>query len=106
MKIISIGLALACAAAPAIAQDAQVSVHVQYADLDVQSAAGKTVLESRIRGAAERLCVENGVRDLQARLADRECFKSAMTSGLSQMNQQIAARGPSTTAATAAITGK
>ena len=79
--------ALALSAAPAFAQNAQTSaenpmVHrmtVSYADLDMTTAKGRTVLERRLRHSASQVCnYDRSERLLQGWGEERECYNAAM----------------------------
>jgi len=48
-------------------------VHVNYSDLNVNTAAGAAVLYQRIRGAAEQVCPTFLARDLNAEAAAKAC---------------------------------
>jgi UrcA family protein len=98
-------LALA-AASPAIAGPIVVeanvpTAHVSYADLDLGTSAGFEALQSRVRDAASRLCLESGRTDLARAMAEQKCYTTAVASA---QNQITAARSSRSVAAAAAIT--
>ena len=72
---------LMCAVAPAAAQGAPQNVEVQtrtvsYADLNLNSAAGRARLDARIRAAARAVCSVNG-GDIATRAVESRCAKQA-----------------------------
>lgn len=89
--IIAIAIAATAFAASTVnAQSADtVSVRVSYADLNLNSASGRTTLERRISAAAHSVC-DNGSTDLAAIMAANRCLKTA----LSAARQQVAAANP------------
>lgn len=78
------GLCIAGATAPAQAQVAygvsetghQVA-HVSYADLNLESDAGRNSLETRIRVAAKKVC-NSSTADYRAHNAQQKCVASAL----------------------------
>jgi UrcA family protein len=80
------------------------TVRVSYADLDLGTKAGRTHLELRIRGAADRVCKESGEMDLEIYLVRRSCFKGALADGLQQMDRVIARHKGGSDLAAAAVT--
>ena len=61
-------------------------IHVKYADLNVATTAGATVLYQRIRGAADRVCGVANTRDL-ARLGHAEvCAEHAVADAVAAVN--------------------
>jgi UrcA family protein len=66
-------------------------VHVKYADLNVDSAAGATVLYQRIRAAANEVCPTSDTRDLAAQSAAKACRTHAIAEAVA------AVRNPSLT---------
>lgn len=78
------------------------TVHVTFADLDLNSGEGRAVLEQRIRSASEALCANEGDRTLSSALGSHACYKAAVASGLQQMadiTQQRLAQRQATTGA-------
>lgn len=69
----------------------RVSTRVSYADLDLNSPAGRATLDERISGAARRVC---GVRGPVAGYAEfrsqRACLREAMSGARSQSRIAIA----------------
>jgi UrcA family protein len=107
MKIIAmIATAVAISAAQAAAQDlsSAPAEHVNYADLDLGSPAGKLTLEQRIRAAASRVCnIGSGKQILQENRAGRACYRTSLADGIRQMDRLIAARQSGTSMAAATL---
>lgn len=83
----------ALAAQPAYAG----SIAVRTAGLDLSSPAGQAILHGRVRAAASRLCVVNGLRPLAEVAASDRCMEDAISSALTRVaaragNTQLAAR--------------
>jgi UrcA family protein len=71
--------AAACAVLASGVRAADVpQVHVNYADLDLNSSAGASVLYHRIRAAADRVCTTPGVRDLAEVARKEACMNRAV----------------------------
>ena len=89
MKTILATVAAAGVALSASSASAE-TVHVTYADLDLQTAAGQKTLESRIDRASRKACgyTIQGRGDLSAEQAVRSCFDKAKA----RANRQFAAR--------------
>jgi len=62
---------------------------VHYRDVDLQSADGRATVEHRIRLASEQLCIDGQADPTVLQPVQRftECYKIAVTSGISQLNQ-------------------
>ncbi|MGH6925538.1 MAG: UrcA family protein [Propylenella sp.] len=65
--------------------------YVSYSDLNIASETGLDMLRSRVRGAAKRLCIEDGVRQLEPVLAGRACVSGAVAGAEGQISQALAA---------------
>lgn len=91
-------LAATASAAPPIVVEGQQqpTATVSYADLDLDTAAGRARLDSRIRRAAKSLCLDEAVRDLADRLDQKACLSFAVASARPQIEQAvvIASRSP------------
>lgn len=91
------GLALADEGRPVVVQgvraDGTPVAHVTFAGLDLASATGRQMLNSRIRRAASNLCVENGTRDLKRMALGRACFAAALEEAAPQVARVIANYG-------------
>ena len=61
------------------------SVHIRYADLDLSSTAGRTMLETRIREGADLLCSDANDDRLPTHVTRRDCYRIALASGHAQM---------------------
>ncbi len=98
------GLALALTAvivpAAAFAQRAPITVeatlalpveYVGYSDLNIASDEGLDMLRGRVRGAAKRLCIDEGVRQLEPVLEGRQCFTGAIAGAEAQISRAVAA---------------
>ena len=96
--------ASASAEAPVTIVGGQPSVRVSYADLDLASAAGRKALEGRVQRAASRLCVDNGVRDLERRMGGRDCIARAVASAAPQIELAVAGHGKAQLPAAKAVT--
>jgi UrcA family protein len=66
-------------------------VHVKYADLNVDSAAGATVLYQRIRAAANEVCPTADAHNLESQSAAKACRTHAIAEAVA------AVRNPSLT---------
>lgn len=72
--------------------DDGLSASIYYRDLDLSSRAGRTELTGRIRRAADAICLEGfNVAPLGSAPSREQCFRSAVASGVGQM-EAIAAR--------------
>ena len=87
-SIVTILAALALSgmsAAPAAAED-EVSVSVDFADLDLTSSAGSAALDRRIDAAVKEVCAKPDIRNLKAMTAWEECKASARIGALDQLS--------------------
>ena len=79
--LIAAGLAALAFANPAHADTRKVS----YADLDLSTAQGRSVLDARVRSAARQVCeIGNDEVSLTDRLAAKTCFAKAVSSAEQQ----------------------
>lgn len=63
------------------------TVTVSFADLNLHSAAGQTRLQSRVRDAAETLCMDRSVRDIGRTAAGLNCLGRAIASAQPQVER-------------------
>jgi UrcA family protein len=82
------GAATLCALqVPASAADyAHPSRRVSFADLDISKPAGAKVLYSRIKVAAQQVCVFNASRDLRVAERERACIKETIDDAVKRVN--------------------
>ncbi len=86
MKIIlAAALALATIAAPAAFAQSAPTAKVFFGDLNLDTAAGQSTLNSRIAHAARNVCRSTEGRDLASRSAWQACFFNAMTGAMGQV---------------------
>jgi UrcA family protein len=64
-------------------------VHVNFADLNVNTPAGVAVLFQRIRGAATQVCTVPGMRDLEMLAVTRACAAHAVADAVAQVNNPL-----------------
>ena len=79
---------LAATATPAYAAGTggtTAAVRVSYGDLNLETAAGLRRFDARIRAAADRLCVPNGLTTLRERLAAEACRDDATAAAVPQV---------------------
>jgi UrcA family protein len=99
LGLAALTVATAARAAPPIVVEgeSQPTATVSYADLDLDTAAGRARLDSRIRRAAKSLCLDEAVRDLADRLDQKACLSFAVASARPQIEQAVvmAGRSPS-----------
>lgn len=79
------------AAAPAIAQT-PASIAVSYGDLNLNSDAGRTVLDRRIAAAATQLCGEALPVELGRAAASRACFSETLAAVQPQRDAAVSQR--------------
>jgi UrcA family protein len=75
---------LAVAAEPGAALE----ITVNYGELDLAKDEGAARLYSRLRAAARKVCAPFDGRELQQRVAWRECFSQALTNAVLQVNRE------------------
>jgi len=68
------------------------TARISYADLDLQSDAGRAALAKRIESAADDLCTERTVEPVGTTLLRRDCYRTAVASGFTQMGALVTAR--------------
>lgn len=88
--IASAAAAFALAATPAIANTEAVDVRVSVADLDLESAAGRTALEERVQRAVRAACEVRDPLGRKAPKTDWNCVKSAKAQALAQIERNDA----------------
>jgi UrcA family protein len=71
---------------PAFAAEADVTVVVPYADLDLTGSAGEARLDQRIDAAVAQVCVKPDIRNLKAMTAWEECKAAARVGALDQLS--------------------
>lgn len=80
------------------------SEKVSFADLNLDTTAGRATLDRRIRGAARRVCVIDADRSLENFSAGKLCYAAAVVDGHRQMTDVIAGRQFGSGIATATLT--
>jgi UrcA family protein len=60
---------------------------VKYADLDISTSQGAATLFSRIRSAAEAVCLPVDQRDLATMFLRKQCVKQAIEGAVAKVNQ-------------------
>jgi UrcA family protein len=80
------------------------TARVTYADLDLRSQAGVARLESRVRAAADRLCVGIGIETLAARLDSLTCRDATIAATAPQVRRAIETRAAALAVSGGAIT--
>jgi UrcA family protein len=61
------------------------TVHIRYADLDLRSPTGRTMLQTRIRQGADLLCADANDDKLPTHMTRGDCYRIALASGRAQM---------------------
>ena len=69
------------------------SATVEIADIDLASAAGRKLLNSRVRMTAARICQSTNVEPVKVKAARAKCFRSAVADGARATEQVVAMRG-------------
>jgi UrcA family protein len=62
------------------------SVTVKYADLDVHSDQGASMLYARLRSASRQVCANFEGRTLRQRTALKNCFQQALAKAVTNLN--------------------
>ena len=83
----SAAAALAFAATPAIANTETVEIRVSVADLDLNSAAGRTALEERVAREARKVCKSESAFDRAPEKTDWACVEAAKTAAMAKIDQ-------------------
>ena len=95
-------LANGASAAPSRSGDPVVVEQINYADLNLNSAADRNRLRHRISYAAYRLCLINAPSATPSpEVADPACSRKIMTEGLAQMQRAVARASSGTSLAEA-----
>ena len=81
----SAAAALALAATPAIANTETVEIRVSVADLDLNSAAGRTAMEERVAREARKVCKTEPAFDRAPEKTDWACVEAAKSAALAQI---------------------
>jgi UrcA family protein len=97
MRTLCLTTALLCLATatpgitkPIIIQDSMPpTTRVSYADLNIHSVAGRQALESRVRRAADSLCLENGNPDLARWAIEHDCYLKAIAGARPQIDAAV-----------------
>ena len=92
MKFLPIALALLAALpAPALAQEAQPSIRVSYADLNLASPAGVAKLDRRLAWAIHGVCAAQprGADDLARQFDIQRCVRAKTAELAAQRNQLV-----------------
>jgi len=93
----STGGGIAALTGPAFAAEvkapATIVATVRYDDLNLRTAAGVERLNARIRATAERLCIEPGVKGIDASLAGIECRDALIAAAAPRVRSVVEGRG-------------
>ena len=69
------------------------SATVGIADIDLASAAGRKLLNSRVRMTAARICLSPNVEPVKIRAARAKCYRSSRADGTRAVGHVVAMRG-------------
>lgn len=64
--------------------------YVAYSDVDLSSESGLTLLRGRVRGAARKLCIHNGVQPVKLVMDGRACYADAIAGAEEQIATAVA----------------
>ena len=78
----------AFAGQPAAQPDTLPRAVVHYGDLNVDSAAGRKALTSRLTRAARLVCPDSLSRDLRTKAAGQSCIRDSVAEALSTVGEQ------------------
>lgn len=104
-----IPLLVACTSTTSLGQsvisdgDAEESISISYADLNLGQAKDLDRLMWRIKGAAASICFEGSHEPLNIEIADRACFESAVGNARRQVDQAVAHRSDTSVLAAARV---
>ena len=84
------------------------TARVSLAGLDLDSPAGQSQAEDRIRAAANGLCTSSAVEPVNMRMARKACHSSALASGRKELQRVVAGKaiGPSQVATAITISAR
>ena len=85
----SAAAALALVATPAAANTEIVEIRVSVADLDLNSAAGRTMLEERVAREARKVCKTVSALDRAPEKTDWACVEDAKTAALATIDRDL-----------------
>ena len=90
--LFSLGAAMAAASgvAPITISIGVPTTQVSYADLDLATADGVRALETRVRDAAEGLCVRGGMEPFWHMQAERDCMRAAIAEASDEVDEAVA----------------
>ena len=95
LSAVALGL-LSCGGATAALADEPAAdsrrAAVYYGDLNIQSEAGKQMLNQRLRFAARSVCPDSSARDLNTRISGKRCVKQAIGQAAADVSEQQVAR--------------
>ncbi len=86
VALVAAGIALASSAAIAAPQTVTREVVVNYADLNLESAAGIEALYARLRAAARNVCGSADRADIRATSDMKECRESAIAAAVDKID--------------------
>jgi UrcA family protein len=90
IKNVVMGVAVAAAMLVGVAQGAEVAEKtVRFQDLNLNTDAGVQVLYKRIHRAADEVCGNFDVRDLQVGRAHKACVDRAVADAVATVNNQM-----------------
>ena len=69
------------------------SATVGIADIELASAAGRKLLNSRVRMTAARICLSTNVEPAKVRAARAKCYRAAIANGSRALDHIVAMRG-------------
>jgi UrcA family protein len=78
---------LALVASPAVANTETVEVRVSVADLDLNTAAGRTALEERVAREARKVCKIEAAFDRAPEKTDWDCVEAAKSAALAKVDR-------------------
>ena len=90
LMAVSLAAATPADASPRTSESGQRTEVVAYGDLDLTSPSGVGTLDRRIAQAVERVCSPGAVRDINARMAERNCRFHARRGAIAQRSRALA----------------
>jgi UrcA family protein len=66
---------------------------VGIADIDLASAVGRKILNSRVRMTSSRICLSTNVEPVKVKAARAKCFRAAVADGVRSASDTVVMRG-------------